>query len=88
MSVRWDQKSCPTILTAVIHDTKAIEIHNPNSYLSLFTPSFQRLATGIEMYCAALNRNVRVFAYVHAVYGDLPGRCAIAGVKCGTMASR
>jgi hypothetical protein len=79
---------CPSILAGVIHDIKAVKEHNPNFYLELFTPSFERLANGIDMYCASLDRNVKVYAFLHSVFGDLPGRCSIAGLKCGTMASR
>jgi hypothetical protein len=72
----------------LIHNKKARFIENPNLYLQLFTNSFERLATGIEMYCAALNKTVKVFAFVHSVYGDLPGRCEIAGLKSSIMAHR
>jgi hypothetical protein len=86
--LRWDLDLHLTIVPSVIHDTKAVHESDPNLYLRLFSESFQNLAKGVEMYCAALNQTVKVFAYVYAVYGDLPGRCAIGGLKCGTMASR
>jgi hypothetical protein len=79
---------CPTIVPALIHNCKAVQITNPNLYLQLFTASFQRLAKGVEMYCASVNRTIKVFAFLHSVYGDLPGRCEIAGLKSSIMASR
>jgi hypothetical protein len=57
-------------------------------YLELFTEGFKTLSNGVTMYSSAHERDVNVFAVLHSVCGDLPGRCSIAGLKSGVMASR
>jgi hypothetical protein len=85
---RWNLEIHPTILCALVHNTKAVVADNPNMYLELFTNGFKTLSKGVVMYSSAHKREVKVFAVLHSVYGDLPGRCSIAGLKSGVMASR
>lgn len=85
---RWDQNETPSILPLFIHSTKSINPNDPNYFLRFLTNGFERMSKGVEMYCAETGGVVKVFALLHMVLGDLPGRCSISGLRCNIFASR
>ncbi len=85
---RWNRNNLPTIMPLFVVSTKANNPEDPNYFLRLITPSLKQLVEGVDMYCTKTSKVVRVFAVFSSVFGDLPGRCSMAGLRSNIFANR
>jgi hypothetical protein len=72
----WDHVNQASIAPLIVYNKNSKTEMNPNTILSLFTNGFVNLSRGIDI------GNIRVFGYLSAVLGDMPGRCELGMNKC------
>lgn len=66
-----------SILPLSIFSKSAKQQYTKNYFLKLLTPSIQRLANGIDVYCKADGKTYRIFGGIHCLLGDSIGRADI-----------
>jgi hypothetical protein len=75
---KWSADVTPFVVPFTVHNVKAKSGRFPNSILKLMTEGLEQCSKGVVVESAYRdNANVRVFAQVHAIIGDLPARLEI-----------